>query len=105
MKKLLNKAWIGILAVAAVIFGACCSHKNSPKNDDPNQVNNETNDHKLTKAELQERIDEIRARIKEREMSCVYGSPEVMQSYSQETNRLRHEADSLQQVLDNWDKK
>ena len=105
MKKLLNKAWIGILAVATVIVGACCSHKNAPKNEDPNQVNNESNDHQMTKSELQARIDEIRTRVKERESSCVYGSPEVMENYGKETMRLRHEADSLQQVLDNWDKK
>ena len=43
------------------------------------------------RVELQERIAELRAVIREREGSCVYGSPEVIEEYSRETNRLRTE--------------
>lgn len=101
MKKIFRKAWVGVLAVAAVIAGACGTNKNTrATNDDP--VNNEVNA-KPTKQELRDRIMAIRQRIKEREMSCVYGSPEIIQQYGQETNRLRHEADSLQSILEHYD--
>ncbi|MCR5014367.1 MAG: hypothetical protein K6A28_06310 [Bacteroidales bacterium] len=103
MKRLLNKAWIGIAAALAVVAAACCSHKPSPSNNDP--ANQESDEHQMTKRELKDRIAEIQARIKEREMSCVYGSPEIIEQYGRETRRLRHEMDSLQNVLDNWGKK
>lgn len=104
MKKVFNKTWIAILAVFAIVVGACCSHKNAPKeNNDPN--NQESNEHKMTKKELQERIAQIREALKKREMACVYGSPEVIENYSRETMRMRQEADSLQNILDNYGKK
>ena len=103
MKRFFNKTWVAIVAAVAIIVGACTTHKNSPKeNEDP--ANQESNEHKMTKKELQERVAEIREIIKQREMSCVYGSPEVLERYGQETMRLRHEADSLQNLLDNYDK-
>ena len=104
MKRIGNKVWIAIMAVLAVVVGACCTHKNAPtNNEDP--ANPESNEHEMTKKELKERIAQIRARVKEREMSCVYGSPEVIHEYGRETQRLRMEADSLQNVLDNYDKR
>ena len=48
---------------------------------------------------MQERLEKLRATIRDREMSCVYGSPEVLQEYSAHTRELRREADSLQNVL------
>jgi len=102
MKRFLNKAWLGIVAAIAVVATACCSHKPSPTNTDPS--NQESDEHRMTKGELKDRIAEIQARIKEREMSCVYGSPEIIEQYGRETRRLRHEMDSLQKVLDNWGK-
>lgn len=104
MKRLGNRIWVGVIAAFAVIVGACCSHKESPaNNEDP--ANQESNEHQMTKRELKKRIEEIRARVEEREMSCVYGSPEIIEEYGWETDRLRHEADSLQNLLDNYDKK
>lgn len=104
MKKFINKTWIAIVAALAIVAGACCTHKNSPK-DENDPSNQESPEHKMTKKELKERIAEIRAAIKDREMSCVYGSPEIIQQYGQVTQRLRHEADSLQNILDNYDKR
>ena len=92
MKNIFKKAWIGGLALAIVIVAACCSSKNT-SNDRP------------TKRELKHRIAELRSIVEEREMSCVYGSPEIIQEYGRETNRIRHELDSLQNELDNYDKK
>lgn len=102
MKKIIRKAWLGTLALATVITGACCTNKTTPgSNDDPNQTNNEAST-KPSKKELRKRIEEIRERVREREMSCVYGSPEIIQRYGQETERLRKEADSLQNILDHY---
>ena len=91
MKRFFKKTWIGVVALATLIVGACCTHKT-------------TNDNSMTKQQLKERIAELRAIVEEREMSCVYGSPEIIAKYGQETQRLRHELDSLQIVLDNYDK-
>lgn len=49
---------------------------------------------------LRERIDAIRAIVEKREHSEVYGSPEVIWEYREETDRLRAEADSLSKELD-----
>lgn len=92
MKKIFKKTWIGVVALATLIVGACCTHKT-------------TNDNKMSKKELQERIAELRAIVEEREMSCVYGSPEIIAEYGRETQRLRHELDSLQNELDNFGKR
>lgn len=90
MKKFFSKTWIGILALATIVVGACCSHKDTPG---------------ASKQELKDQLNALEKRIKEREMSCVYGSPEVMESYRQETARLRQEADSLQHEIDKLEKK
>jgi len=102
MKRLLNKAWLGIVAALAMVAAACTFHKPSPVNNDPS--NQESDEHQMSKNELKKRIAEISERIKEREMSCVYGSPEIIERYGRETRRLRHERDSLQNILDNWGK-
>ena len=91
MKRIFKKTWIGVVALATLIVGACCSNKN-------------TGDQKMSKKELKERIAELRAIVEEREMSCVYGSPEIIAEYGRETGRLRAELDSLQKELDNYGK-
>ena len=48
---------------------------------------------------IRERLEILRNTIRERESSCVYGSPEIIQSYGQETNRLREEAAELELQL------
>ena len=90
MKRAFNKVWIGTLTIVALIVGACCSNRGA---DDPN---------KMTKKQLKERIAELKAIVEDREMSCVYGSPEIIAKYGEETRRLRQELDSLQKELDNF---
>lgn len=51
------------------------------------------------RAELTERLDSLRAVIYKRENACIYGSPEVMERYSRETNRLRGEAEKVKNEL------
>lgn len=86
MKKALNKVWIGVLGLATVIVGSCCCHKNGG----------------MTKKELKARIAELKEIVEDREMSCVYGPPEMIAEYGRETQRLRQELDSLQRELDNY---
>lgn len=94
MKKSIKKAWIGVLALATLVVGACCSHKTV-------EINGET----YTKKELKARVNQLKAIVEEREMSCVYGSPEIIAEYGRETARLRGELNELQKELDNFGKK
>lgn len=83
MKRLFQKVWIAILAVITVIVGSCCSHKNT-----------------TSKADLQRELDSVNKIIRQRENSTIYGSPEVMERYGEETRRLHLKADSLQNEID-----
>lgn len=49
--------------------------------------------------QLQQRITELRTIIYERENSCIYGSPEVMEEYGNETSRMVSELEELQKQL------
>lgn len=51
------------------------------------------------RAELRNRLEELQNAIQRREGACVYGSPEVIQRYGEETNRLRQEAAEIQRQL------
>ncbi|MBR4147936.1 MAG: hypothetical protein IKU00_08660 [Bacteroidales bacterium] len=94
MKRTFKKAWIGVLAITALFVGACCSNRTV-----------EINGQKMTKKELKARVDELKAIVEEREMSCVYGSPEIIEQYGRETSRLRSELNQMQQELDNFCKR
>lgn len=111
--KIVKKTWIGILALATAIVAACTATKRTtettesaephPADNDNVGVNDETVHPKdsisARRAEMQARLESLRATIKEREISCVYGTPEVMREYSARTRAMRHEADSLQNEL------
>lgn len=109
MNKFFKKSWIAILALATTVVAACSSSKNSNGNNPQNNNQNVSSDDNTVKgdtlaesrAEVQQKLDKLREVIREREMSCVYGSPEVLRQYSEETRQLRCEADSLQNLLDN----
>ena len=94
MKRRIKKAWIGVLAITALIVGACCSNRTV-----------DINGQKMTKKELKARVNELKAIVEEREMSCVYGSPEIIEKFGKETSRLRNELNELQQELDNFGKR
>ena len=49
--------------------------------------------------EMRERLEVLRNTIKERESSCIYGTPEVMERYGQETRRLIEQADELEMEI------
>ncbi|MBR5982554.1 MAG: hypothetical protein IK025_02375 [Bacteroidales bacterium] len=110
--KIVKKTWISILALATAIVAACTATKRTSESAEtaPQPADNDNlgeNDEMYVpkdsinarRAELQARLESLRATIKDRETSCVYGSPEVMREYSARTRAMRHEADSLQNEL------
>lgn len=56
------------------------------------------------KVALQEQLASLRAVLSERESSCIYGSPEVMEEYEKETRRLYQEAQQLADELNELNK-
>ena len=52
---------------------------------------------------LQERIAELQAALQRREGACVYGSPEIIEEYGRETQRMRDEVEALRKELRNLD--
>lgn len=48
---------------------------------------------------LRERLEALQNTIRERESSCVYGSPEILEQYGLETQRLREEAGKLEMEI------
>ena len=75
MKKVVQTVWICALTGMAFL-AACCTSKG------------------LTRAErkqLKHDRDSIQEILKMREMSAVYGSPEIIADYSAETARLRYQ--------------
>lgn len=53
-----------------------------------------------TRIEQKEKeLDSISAIIQRREGACIYGSPEVIEKYGKETNRLREEAQKIHKEL------
>jgi len=53
--------------------------------------------------ELIQRLEEISQTLKRREGACVYGSPEIIQRYQDETNRLRKEVLEISKQLKDLD--
>ena len=111
--KIVKKTWIAILAVLTAVVAACTATKRTSENNNSTGVQPSDNDNLVAdkenavhndsisvhRAEMQERLEKLRAIIHDREMSCVYGSPEGLKEYSAHTRELRQEADSLQNVL------
>ena len=48
---------------------------------------------------LKQRLADLRQALERREGACVYGSPEVIQRYGEETNRLRQEVEEVEKQL------
>ena len=48
---------------------------------------------------LQERIADLQAALQRREGACVYGSPEIIEEYGRETQRMRQEVDDLKRQI------
>ena len=52
---------------------------------------------------LQEQISDLQKAITRRESACVYGSPEVIQEYGEETRRMRTDLENLRNQLKELD--
>lgn len=89
MKKFTRTIWVGILSALAFL-GACNSHKGLSKAE---------------RAQLVRERDSIQEIITQRENSCVYGSPEIIQQYGQETQRLRTQLNEIKTRLEEDDAK
>ena len=53
--------------------------------------------------ELTSLLNQLLEAIRRREGACVYGSPEVIQQYGEETRRMKQQAAELQKQLDELD--
>ena len=60
---------------------------------------------KQKRVNLVQRLEQLQNAIREREGSCVYGSPEIIEEYGRETRRMRQEAEEIQKQLDELGKK
>ena len=89
MKKFGRTIWVGILAGLAFL-GACGSHKGLSKAE---------------RAQLVKERDSIQQILTNREGACVYGSPEIIQAYGAETQRLRNQLNELNARLGEDDSK
>jgi ubiquinone biosynthesis protein UbiJ len=56
------------------------------------------------RSDLEQRLAELKRNLQRREGACVYGSPEVIQRYGEETNRLRQEIEEVEKQLRELDK-
>ena len=61
-------------------------------------------DKQSRREQLQQQLDSISNILKRREGACIYGSPEVMEKYRNETLRLHKEASKIQKELEDLDK-
>ena len=68
------------------------------------EVNLETNARQAAflqrKSDILRRIEELENIVRARESACVYGSPEIIQRYGEETRRLRDELEAARRELD-----
>lgn len=55
------------------------------------------------RTELTNRLEELSQILRRREGACVYGSPEVIQRYNEETRELRRQYETVQQLLKELD--
>ncbi len=90
MKKVVRNIWIGLLSGLAFIVGCTTQNK----------VNKNEKEEKRQKVvQLTQQLDSINSILKRREGACVYGSPEVIEQFGEETRRLREEAESIKQQI------
>ena len=123
MKKVVRTVWIGLLSGLAFL-AACTSSKNcleanasaKANQEEMNEMNArlerieqrikemKTPDSQDKRAQLQQQLDSINNILQRREGACIYGSPEVMEQYRNETLRLHKEASRIQKQLEDLDK-
>ena len=122
MKKIVRTVCIGLLSGLAFL-AACTSSKTSAKpeanaanQEEINEMNARLNrieqrikemknpDAVDRKTQLQQQLDSINNILQRREGASIYGSPEVMEKYRNETLRLYKEASQIQKELEDLNK-
>ena len=122
MKKIVRTVCIGLLSGLAFL-AACTSSKTSAKpeanaanQEEINEMNARLNrieqrikemknpDAVDRKTQLQQQLDSINNILQRREGASIYGSPEVMEKYRNETLRLYKEASQIQKQLEDLNK-
>ena len=83
MKKLVRTVYIGALSGLAFL-AACCTTKGLSKAE---------------KKQLEHDRDSIQQILARREGAAVYGSPEIIQEYGKETQRMRDEIQAIRKEL------
>ena len=83
MKKVVRTVWIGALSGLAFL-AACCSTKGLSKAE---------------RKQLMHERDSIQDILTRREGAAVYGSPEVLENYGKETQRMRDELEVVRKEL------
>lgn len=103
----MRRLWIWILSGLALLVGGLLVlryiHREQPmcyygppvKEPDSLEVSSKAQ----RRMQLQQRLDSLRNIIEERQNSEIYGPPEIMKEYGNETRRLMAEADSLEMEL------
>ena len=89
MKKSVRTIWIAMLSAFAFLV-ACVSSKGLTKTE---------------RVSLERERDSIERILKGREGACVYGSPEIIQAYGAETQRLREQLKDINARLSEDDSK
>ena len=126
MKKVIRTVWISLLSGLA--FLVACTTSKKATNEGTIQNDSDTlhvvtekdsigprvygppvtesipeMDKEQYRQTLINRLNGLNQILKRREGACVYGSPEVIESYRNETNRLREEVKQIQQKLQELD--
>ena len=97
MKKIIRTVWIGLLSGMAMLTASCCTQNKVNKTEQNTEQNNDQNPvtKKQMVEQLHQQLDSINYIIRQRESACVYGSPEIIQQYGEETRRLKKEAEDI----------
>ena len=97
MKKIIRTVWIGLLSGMAMLTASCCTQNKVNKTEQNTEQNNDQNPvtKKQMVEQLHQQLDSIKYIIRQRESACVYGSPEIIQQYGEETRRLKKEAEDI----------
>lgn len=69
----------------------------------PPVIDQPLNEKEQTRKELMDRLETLRNTIRRREGAAVYGSPEIIKKYGEETRRLKQEAQEIEKQLEELD--
>jgi len=89
----LSKLWVLVVSAMSVVLVACCVCSKRTTEVKTEDVSN--------REQMRHELDSLKKVQERRNAVVIYGTPEVMRSYGEESARLQQRIDSLQNVLDN----